>query len=51
MKLRFTPRATENIIAISDYLHERNPQAARHVRSAIYQSLDKLLLFPEAGKT
>jgi len=27
MKLRFTPRATENLTEIADYLLERNPTA------------------------
>ena len=35
MKLRFTPRATENLTEIADYLLERNPTASRRVRSAI----------------
>ena len=51
MRLRFTLRAAENLIHISDYLYERNPQAAVRVRAAIQNSLDKLLLFAEAGKT
>jgi toxin ParE1/3/4 len=50
MKLRFTPRATENLVEIADYLHERNPAAARRVRSAIYDGLQNLLLFPAAGR-
>lgn len=50
MKLHFTPRATENLIAIADYLHERNPAAARRVRAAIYEGLQNLLLFPHAGR-
>jgi plasmid stabilization system protein ParE len=28
MKLRFTPRATENLAYIADYLHAHNPSAA-----------------------
>ncbi len=31
MKLRFTPRATENIAEIADYIRARNPAAARRV--------------------
>jgi plasmid stabilization system protein ParE len=50
MKLRFTPRAVQNIVHISDYLRERNPNAARRVRAAIYQGLDNLLLFADAGR-
>ena len=37
MKLRFTARATENLTEIADYLHERSPDGARHVRAAIYE--------------
>jgi plasmid stabilization system protein ParE len=47
MKLRFTPRALENIAAIADYIQARNPAAAQRVRAAIYESLQDLILFPE----
>ena len=50
MKLRFTPRALENIVAIADYIQARNPPAARRVRAAIYESLQNLILFPHAGR-
>ncbi len=50
MKLRFTPRATENLVEIADYLQERNPAAARRVRAAIYDCLQNLILFPAAGR-
>jgi plasmid stabilization system protein ParE len=50
MRLRFTPRATANIAEIADYLHSRNPDAAQRVRSAIYESLQILMLFPQIGR-
>lgn len=50
MKLRFTVRATENLIEIADYLHQRSPNASRRVREAIYGALRNLLLFPHAGR-
>ena len=50
MKLRFTSRAIENLAEIADYLHERNPAAARRVRAAIYASLQNLIMFPSAGR-
>jgi plasmid stabilization system protein ParE len=50
MKLRFTPRAIENLADIADYLNERNPAAARRVRAAIYDALATLLMFPDAGR-
>lgn len=50
MKLRFTPRATHDLIAIADYLRERSPNAAVRVRSAILDSIQTLLVFPEIGR-
>lgn len=50
MKLRFTPRATANIVEIADYVHALNPAAAARVRAAIYESLQNLILFPHAGR-
>jgi toxin ParE1/3/4 len=50
MKLRFTPRAAQDIAAIADYIHARNPGAARRVRAAILQSLQNLVLFPHVGR-
>jgi toxin ParE1/3/4 len=50
MKLRFTPRATANIVEIADYIHALNPAAAARVRAAIYESLQNLILFPHAGR-
>ncbi len=50
MKLRFTPRAAEDIAAIADYIHARNPGAARRVRAAILNSLQTLVSFPRVGR-
>jgi plasmid stabilization system protein ParE len=50
MKLRFTPRAIANIEEIADYIHARNPAAARRVRAAIFDSLQNLILFPYVGR-
>ena len=50
MKLRFTPRATANLIEIADYIHAHNPAAAQRVRGAIYESLQYLILFPHVGR-
>ena len=46
MKLRFTPRALDNLDVISSYLRSKNPAATSHVRAAIYASLQTLILFP-----
>ena len=50
MKLRFTPRATENVVEIGAYFSSRNPEAGRRVRAASYEGLQTLLLFPNAGR-
>jgi toxin ParE1/3/4 len=44
MKLRFTPRALENIAHIAD------PSAAQRVRDDIYDGLRNLILFPQVGR-
>lgn len=50
MKLRFTPRAAQDIAAIADFVHVQNPDAAERVRGAILDSLQTLVLFPNAGR-
>ena len=50
MKLRFTPRAIADLTEIADYLHACNPAASRRVRTAIYDDLKNLILFPRAGR-
>jgi toxin ParE1/3/4 len=50
MKLRFTPRATQDLLDIAEYIRERNPNASLRVRAAIFDSLQDLVLFPEAGR-
>jgi plasmid stabilization system protein ParE len=44
MKLRFTPRAIQDLINIADYIRERNPAASMRVRAAILNSLQNLML-------
>ena len=50
MRLRFTPRATTDLIDIADYIHARNPRASQAVRDANLSSLHTLTLFPEIGR-
>ncbi len=50
MKLRFTPRAINDLTEIGDYIAERNPPAALRVRAAIIDSLKRLTAFPELGR-
>lgn len=50
MKLRFTPRAVQDVAELADFVRLRNPDAAERVRAAIYESLRNLLLFPYVGR-
>jgi toxin ParE1/3/4 len=50
MKLRFAPRAAQDLAAIADYIRARNPAAAQQVRAAILHSLQNLVLFPQVGR-
>jgi plasmid stabilization system protein ParE len=50
MKLRFTPRAAQDLAAIADYIRAQSPAAAEKVRAAILGSLQNLVLFPGAGR-
>ncbi|TMJ63369.1 MAG: type II toxin-antitoxin system RelE/ParE family toxin, partial [Alphaproteobacteria bacterium] len=50
MRLRFTPRATQDLAAIGDYIRSKNPAAAVRVRAAILETLRMLGRFPRAGR-
>jgi len=50
MKLIFTPRAVRDLADIGDYIRERNSEAALRVRAAILETLQNLVLFPQAGR-
>ena len=50
MKLRFTPRAARDLVAIADYIRAHSPAAAGQVRAAILQSIQYLVLFPRLGR-
>jgi toxin ParE1/3/4 len=50
VKLRFAPRAAQDLAGIADYIRTHNPAAAQRVRAAILQSLQNLVLFPQVGR-
>lgn len=50
MRLRLTPRATQDLATIGDYIRSRNPSAAMRVRAAILETLRMLTSFPRAGR-
>jgi plasmid stabilization system protein ParE len=50
MRVRYTRRARNDLVAILDYLDERSPQGARNVKHAIRQTVDFIGQFPESGR-
>ena len=50
MKVRYSPRATDDLIAIADYLAERNPVVARAVEARLRRTIDLLSEFPGSGR-
>jgi toxin ParE1/3/4 len=50
MKLRFTPRAVQDLADIAGFIRQQNPAAALRVRAAILESLQSLVLFPHVGR-
>ncbi|AMA58405.1 type II toxin-antitoxin system RelE/ParE family toxin [Bradyrhizobium sp. CCGE-LA001] len=50
MKLRYTPRAAQDLIGIAEYVREQSPQGALRVRAAILESLQNLVRFPRLGR-
>jgi toxin ParE1/3/4 len=49
VKLRFTRRARRHLDAISEYITERNPDAARRVGTRIRETIGLLAAFPGMG--
>jgi hypothetical protein len=46
VRLRFTARARRHLDAISEYITEQNPDAARRVGARIRETIDLLAAFP-----
>jgi toxin ParE1/3/4 len=51
MKVRYSPRATDDLIAIADYLTERSPSGARNVEAALRKTIGLLSEFSGGGGT
>jgi plasmid stabilization system protein ParE len=49
--LRFSARARAQLIAIQDYINERDPSAAARVGASIREAGEVLRFFPNAGRT
>ena len=50
MKVRFTPGARSELLAIIDYIRQDRPEAARRFRARAEEILRRLERFPESGR-
>jgi toxin ParE1/3/4 len=50
MRVRFTPRARNDLDAILKYLDERSPQGARNVHRTIRRTIELIGQAPEGGR-
>ena len=50
MKVRYSKGAVADLIAIADYIRERNPRAAEEVERRVRASIDQLEMFPLIGQ-
>jgi toxin ParE1/3/4 len=50
MRVRFTPRARNDLVAILNYLDERSPQGVRNVKRAIRKTIELIGQFPHSGR-
>jgi toxin ParE1/3/4 len=50
MRVRYTRQALRDLLAIADYIQERNPAAAVEVETAIRTGIDLLADFPGLGR-
>lgn len=50
MKVRFTPRARDDLAAILNYLDERSPQGAQSVKRILHKTIEIIGEFPASGR-
>jgi toxin ParE1/3/4 len=50
MRVRYTRQALADLLAIADYIRERNPVAAAKAEGAIRSTIDLLADFPKLGR-
>jgi plasmid stabilization system protein ParE len=50
MRVRFTPRARNDLAAILKYLDERSPQGAHNVHRTIHRTIELIGQAPEGGR-
>jgi toxin ParE1/3/4 len=50
MRVRFTKRARDDLVAVLNYLDERSPQGARNVKRAIRKNIELIGTLPDSGR-
>ncbi|MGQ0592417.1 MAG: type II toxin-antitoxin system RelE/ParE family toxin [Gammaproteobacteria bacterium] len=50
MKVRYSKRAVDDLIAVADYIRQHNPSAAEAVEKPIRASIARLSIFPFIGR-
>ena len=50
MRIRYTPRALDDITAILIYLKHHSPQGTRNVARAMRKTIDLIGQFPQSGR-
>ncbi len=50
MRIRYSPRALDDINAILSYLERHSPQGAQNVARAMHKTIDLIGQFPQSGR-
>jgi len=50
MRVRFAPRAYNDLVAILDYIDSHSPQGARTVKQTIQRAIELIGQAPECGR-
>ena len=50
MKIRWSPTAVSDLVAIRNYISRDNPRAARKISNRIKESISRLINFPLSGR-
>jgi toxin ParE1/3/4 len=50
MRVRYTPRARADLVAILDYIDQRNPRGARNVKRALQRVIELIGEYPHVGR-
>ena len=50
MRVRYTPRARDDLRAILQFIDERSPQGAQNVKRALHRTIELVGQLPESGR-